>query len=100
SRRCGRRDPVFVCSARRKNCLMKTSDERSDSRPSATKDAAKCDKCGATGRLNTGICVSCLLLEGLETGGDVSKAAYGSVLDEKHRRWPVWIIQTFFRFMK
>jgi len=40
--------------------------------------------------LDTGVCVSCLLLEGLETGGDVSKAAYESVLDEvdaPHKPW-------------
>jgi eukaryotic-like serine/threonine-protein kinase len=73
-----------VRGARRKNrvTLMKTSDERSDSLSSASKDAAKCEKCGVTTRLDTGVCVSCLLLEGLETGGDVSKAAYESVLAE------------------
>jgi len=41
-------------------------------------------------RLDTGVCVSCLLLEGLETGGDVSKAVYESVLDEvdaSHKPW-------------
>src|SRR5437016_2898515 len=69
---------------------MKTSDHRSDSLPSASKGTAKCEKCGATMRLDTGVCVSCLLLEGLETGGDVSKAVYESVLDEvdaSHKPW-------------
>ncbi len=69
---------------------MKTSNDRSDSLPSASKGAAKCEKCGATMGLDTGVCVSCLLLEGLETGGDVSKAAYESVLDEvdaPHKPW-------------
>jgi len=33
-------------------------------------------------RLDTGVCVSCLLREGLETGGEVSKAVYETVLDE------------------
>src|SRR5437764_8473932 len=69
---------------------MKTSDRRSDSLPSASKGTAKCEKCGATMRLDTGVCVSCLLLEGLETGGDVSKAVYESVLDEvdaSHKPW-------------
>jgi eukaryotic-like serine/threonine-protein kinase len=62
---------------------MKTSDERSDSLPSASKGVVKCEKCGATARrLDTGVCVSCLLLAGLETGGDVSKAAYESALAE------------------
>ena len=69
---------------------MKTSDHRSDSLPSASKGTAKCEKCGATMRLDTGVCVSCLLLEGLETDGDVSKAVYESVLDEvdaSHKPW-------------
>jgi len=33
-------------------------------------------------RLDTGVCVSCLLREGLETGGEVSKTVYETVLDE------------------
>src|SRR5256714_6166744 len=69
---------------------MKTSDHRSDSLPSASKGTAKCEKCGATMRLDTGVCGSCLLLEGLETGGEVSKAVYESVLDEvdaSHKPW-------------
>jgi TolB-like protein/tRNA A-37 threonylcarbamoyl transferase component Bud32 len=69
---------------------MKTSDERSDSLPSATKGAARCEKCGATTRLDNAICVSCLLLQGLGTGGEVSRAAYESVLaevDAPDRRW-------------
>jgi eukaryotic-like serine/threonine-protein kinase len=61
---------------------MKTADEPSDSLPSATKDGAKCEKCGATMRLDTGVCVSCLLREGLGIEGEVSKAAYESVLAE------------------
>jgi eukaryotic-like serine/threonine-protein kinase len=61
---------------------MKTSDERSDALSGATRDAAKCEKCGATMRLDTGLCVSCLLREGLATGGEVSKAVYESVLAE------------------
>src|SRR5213596_3265207 len=54
----------------------------SDPLPSATKEHAECKKCGATMRLDTGVCVSCLLREGLETGGEVSKAVYETVLDE------------------
>jgi serine/threonine protein kinase len=41
-------------------------------------------------RLGTGVCVSCLLCEGLETGGEVSKAVYETVLDEAdapHKPW-------------
>src|SRR6266481_9290041 len=139
---------------------MTDSDLRSDPLPGATKEHAKCEKCGATTRLDTGICVSCLLREGLEGGDEVSQVFYQSVLaevdaphkawflgnyeileqigcggmgviyrarqrhsrrivavkrvlsyradshercsvsDEKHRRWPVWITRTSFRFMK
>lgn len=69
---------------------MKASDERSDSLPSATKDAARCEKCGAITRLDSGVCVSCLLLGGLEAGGELSRAAYESVLAEVEapdKRW-------------
>jgi TolB-like protein/tRNA A-37 threonylcarbamoyl transferase component Bud32/predicted Zn-dependent protease len=41
---------------------------------------AKCQKCGATMRLETGICASCLLREGLEAG--VSRAAFEGVMAE------------------
>ena len=61
---------------------MKNSEGLSDSIPSATKSPAKCDKCGATTRLDTGICVSCLLREGLEAAGEVSRAAFESVIAE------------------
>jgi len=63
---------------------VNTSDERSDSLPGAINGGAKCEKCGATTRLDTGVCVSCLLLEGLETDDEVSSAAYESVLAEVH----------------
>jgi serine/threonine protein kinase len=62
----------------------------SDPLPSATKERAKCKKCGATMRLDTGVCVSCLLREGLETGGEVSKAVYETVLDELEARDKPW----------
>src|SRR6266705_1296700 len=61
---------------------MKNSDGPSDSLPSATKSPVKCEKCGATTRLDTGVCVSCLLREGLEAVGEVSRAAFESVLAE------------------
>jgi len=61
---------------------MKNSDGLSDSIPSATKSPAKCDKCGATTRLDTGICVSCLLREGLEAAGEVSRAVFESAIAE------------------
>src|SRR6266516_2143738 len=69
---------------------MTDSDPRSDPLPSATKEHAECEKCGATMRLDTGVCVSCLLREGLETGREVSKAAYETVLDELDARDKPW----------
>src|SRR5262245_40912912 len=47
---------------------------------SATRSPGKCAKCGATARLDGGVCVSCLLREGLEAG--VSRAAFESVMAE------------------
>src|SRR5438876_11486085 len=61
---------------------MKNSEGLSDSIPSMTKSPAKCDKCGATTRLDTGICVSCLLREGLEAAGEVSRAVFESIIAE------------------
>ena len=69
---------------------MTDSDTRSDPLPSGTEEHAKCEKCGATTRLDTGICVSCLLREGLEGGDEVSQAFYQSVLaevDAPHKPW-------------
>ena len=69
---------------------MTNSDPRSDLLPSATKEHAKCEKCGANKRLDTGVCVSCLLREGLQGGDEVSQAAYETVLDEvdaPHKSW-------------
>jgi serine/threonine protein kinase len=69
---------------------MTDSDPRSDPLPSATKEHAKCEKCGAITRLDTGVCVSCLLRQGLEADGNVSKAAYETVLDEVDARDKPW----------
>jgi serine/threonine protein kinase len=69
---------------------MTDSEPRSDLLPSATKDHAKCEKCGATMRLDTGICVNCLLREGLQGSDEVSQAFYQSVLaevDAPHKSW-------------
>jgi TolB-like protein/tRNA A-37 threonylcarbamoyl transferase component Bud32 len=41
-------------------------------------------------QLDTGVCVTCLLRQGLETGGEVSKAAYETVLDELDARDKPW----------
>src|SRR6266487_1313202 len=69
---------------------MTDSEPWSDPLPSATKSHAKCEKCGATIRLDTGICVNCLLREGLEGGDELSQACYQSVLaevDAPHKSW-------------
>jgi serine/threonine protein kinase len=69
---------------------MTDSDPRSNPLPSATKEHAKCEKCGATMQLDTGVCVSCLLCEGLEGGNELSQAVYETVLDEvdaPHKPW-------------
>jgi serine/threonine protein kinase len=62
----------------------------SDPLPVATKEHAECDNCGAIMRLDTGFCVSCLLRQGLETAGDVSKAVYETVLDEVDAPQKAW----------
>jgi serine/threonine protein kinase len=41
-------------------------------------------------RLDTGVCVGCLLRAGLEIGGDVSKGVYKMVLDELDARDKPW----------
>ena len=69
---------------------MTDPDQRSDPLPSTTKEHAKCEKCGATMRLDTGVCASCLLREGLEGGDEVSQALYQSILaevDVAHKPW-------------
>jgi len=69
---------------------MTDSDRHSERLPSATKEHAKCEKCGATMRLDSGMCVSCLLSNGLESGGGVSQASYQNVLaeiDVSHKPW-------------
>src|SRR5438045_6943974 len=69
---------------------MTDSDLRSHSHPSATGEHTKCEKCGATMRLDTGVCVSCLLRKGLDGGDEISQAFYQSVLaevDAPHKSW-------------
>jgi len=69
---------------------MTDSDLRSDPLPSATREHTKCEKCGATMRLDTGVCVSCLLRKGLDGGDEVSQAVYQTVLaevDAPHKSW-------------
>src|SRR2546423_3778613 len=69
---------------------MTDSVPRSDRLPSATKEHAKCEKCGATMRLDTGVCVSCLLRQGLDGGDDVSQTFYETVLGELDARDKPW----------
>src|SRR5207253_3974792 len=73
-----------MCGPRRRNrvTLMKNSEGLSDSIPSATKGPAKCEKCGATTRVDTGICVKCLVREELEAAGEMSRAVFESVIAE------------------
>src|SRR6266480_4135377 len=49
---------------------------------SANRSPVKCKKCGATTRLDTGVCASCLLRTALEAVAGMSQAAFQSVLDE------------------
>ena len=74
---------------------MTDSDPRSDQLQSATKEHAKCEKCGATMRLDTGICVSCLLREGLEGGDDVSQAFFQTVLAEVDAPNKSWFLGNY-----
>ena len=74
---------------------MTDSDPRSDQLQSATKEQAKCEKCGATMRLDTGICVSCLLREGLEGGDDVSQASFQTVLAEVDAPNKTWFLGNY-----
>src|SRR6266436_10452911 len=86
-----------MCGPRCRNrvTLMKNSDGLSDSIPSVTKSPAKCEKCGATTRLDTGVCVSCLLREGLEGGDEVSQAVYETVLDEVDAPLKPWFLGNY-----
>src|SRR6266571_1201059 len=61
---------------------MKNSDGLSHSTPSLNKGPARCEKCGTTMQLHTGVCVSCLLGEGLEAGDEVSRAVFESAIAE------------------
>jgi TolB-like protein/tetratricopeptide (TPR) repeat protein/tRNA A-37 threonylcarbamoyl transferase component Bud32 len=69
---------------------MENSDGFTDSVPSSSNRPGKCERCGATIRLDTGVCASCLLREGLAAGEEVSRAAFESVIaevDVPDRQW-------------
>src|SRR5262245_13812018 len=74
---------------------MTDSDPRSDPLPSATNEHAICEKCGAIMRLDTGVCVSCLLREGLEGEDEVSQAVYETVLDEVDAPQKPWFLGNY-----
>jgi serine/threonine protein kinase len=74
---------------------MLDSDPPFDPLLSATKEHAECEKCGATMRLDTGICVSCLLREGLEGDDEVSQAFYQSVLAEVDAPYKSWFLGNY-----
>src|SRR5947199_7044288 len=63
--------------------------------PSATKEHTRCQKCGATMRIDTGVCVSCLLHEGLEGGDEVTQGFYQSVLDEADAPRKSWFLGNY-----
>jgi serine/threonine protein kinase/Flp pilus assembly protein TadD len=55
---------------------MRISTSRADS------EKVACPRCGSTSQLHTGVCVSCLLGEGLEAGDEVSRAFFESAIAE------------------
>src|SRR5438445_7268394 len=48
----------------------------------ADSEKVACPRCGSISRLHTGVCVSCLLGEGLEAGDEVSRAVFESAIAE------------------
>src|SRR5215471_18912905 len=77
------------------NCAMTDSEPLSEPQPSVTTEHRKCERCGVSMRLDTGICVSCLLREGLEGGDEVSKASYQSVLAEVEAPQKSWFLGNY-----
>ena len=61
---------------------MKNLSGFSDSLASVSESPAKCEQCGATTRLGNGVCVSCLLREGLDADEQRSTEVFESVLAE------------------
>jgi len=74
---------------------MTNSDPRSVQLQSAVEEHAKCEKCGAAIRLDAGICVSCLLRNGLEGGDDVSQALFQTVLAEVDAPNKSWFLGNY-----
>ena len=64
---------------------MKNSHDLSDSSSIAHEETAppeQCEQCGTKARLNNGLCLNCLLSEGLEADTQSSSEAFESVLGE------------------
>jgi TolB-like protein/tRNA A-37 threonylcarbamoyl transferase component Bud32 len=74
---------------------MTDSDPPSDQLQSATEEHAKCEKCGAIMRLDTGVCVSCLLRKGLEGGDEISQASFQTVLAEVDAPNKSWFLGNY-----
>src|SRR6266481_7195108 len=74
---------------------MTDSGPRSEPLQIANKERAKCEKCGATMRLDTGACVSCLLRGGVEDGEEISEAFYQSVLAEVDAPQKSWFLGNY-----
>ena len=74
---------------------MTNSDQQPGSAVSAIASESKCANCGANTRLDTGVCVSCLLREGLEDDGEVSQAVYETVLDEVDAPHKPWLLGNY-----
>src|SRR5438874_11044153 len=74
---------------------MTDSNLRSHSHPSATREHTKCEKCGATMRLDTGVCVSCLLRKGLDGGDAVCQSVYQTVLAEVASPHKPWVLGNY-----
>src|SRR4029453_2948828 len=69
---------------------MKALDGLSSSLAGLVESPAKCQQCGATGRLHQGTCVSCFLKDGLETEGEAALERFVNVLEEADvpdKRW-------------
>src|SRR5262245_13686483 len=52
------------------------------STPPADSEKVACPRCGSITQVHTGVCVSCLLSEGLEAGDEVSRAVFESAIAE------------------
>jgi len=74
---------------------MTNSDQQSGSAANAIPEEAKCAKCGANKRSDTGVCVSCFLREGLQGGDEVSQAAYETLLDEVSAPQKSWFLGNY-----